>query len=159
MYKIKVNSAHTFDVTKESLEELDTVKSTNNNYHILQDHTPIHAEIVTSNFNRKLYTIKVNNTVYNVDIYDALDQQIEALGFEIGASKQVNDIKAPMPGLILEINVKEGQTVTENDPLLILEAMKMENVLKSPRDGVIKSIQVKQGQTVDKNMLLIAFEA
>ena len=38
MYKIKVNSAHTFDVTKESLEELDTVKSANNNYHILQLH-------------------------------------------------------------------------------------------------------------------------
>ncbi|WP_179347835.1 acetyl-CoA carboxylase biotin carboxyl carrier protein subunit [Winogradskyella pacifica] len=158
MYKIKVNTSHTFEVTKESMDTLDVVETSNNHYHILQNNTPIKAEILSTDFNQKLYSIKVNNNTYDVDIYDALDQQIEALGFEIGASKQVNDIKAPMPGLILEINVKEGQEVKENDPLLILEAMKMENVINSPREGVIKSIQVKQGQTVDKNMLLIEFE-
>ncbi|EPR71921.1 Biotin carboxyl carrier protein of acetyl-CoA carboxylase [Winogradskyella psychrotolerans RS-3] len=158
MYKIKVNTNHTFEVTKESMETLDAVETSNNQYHILQNNTPIKAEILSSDFNQKLYSIKVNNNTYEVDIYDALDQQIEALGFEIGASKQVNYIKAPMPGLILEIDVIEGQEVKENDALLILEAMKMENVLKSPRDGVIKSIEVKQGQTVDKNMLLIEFE-
>ncbi|WP_179335028.1 acetyl-CoA carboxylase biotin carboxyl carrier protein subunit [Winogradskyella costae] len=158
MYKIKVNTSYVFNVTNENIEQLDAVETANNKYHILQDHTPINAEIITSDFNQKLYTIKVNNNTYEVDIYDALDQQIEALGFEIGASKQVNDIKAPMPGLILEINIKEGQQVKENDVLLILEAMKMENVINSPREGVIKSIQVKQGQTVDKNMLLIEFE-
>ena len=63
-----------------------------------------------------------------------------------------------MPGLILEINVTEAQEVKENDPLLILEAMKMENVINSPRDGVIKSIKVSQGNTVEKNALLIEFE-
>ena len=158
MYKIKVNANHTFEVTKESMETLDAVETSNNQYHILQNNTPIKAEILSTDFNQKLYSIKVNNNTYDVDIYDALDQQIEALGFEIGASKQVNDIKAPMPGLILEINVKEGQEVKENYALLILEAMKMENVINSPREGIIKSIQVKQGQTVDKNMLLIEFE-
>ena len=80
------------------------------------------------------------------------------MGFEIGASKKVNDIKAPMPGLILEISVAVGDEVEENDQLLILEAMKMENVISSPRAGVIKSIAVNQGETVDKNSLLIAFE-
>ena len=158
MYKIKVNTSHTFEVTKESMDTLDVVETSNNHYHILQNNTPIKAEILSTDFNQKLYSIKVNNNTYDVDIYDALDQQIEALGFEIGASKQVNDIKAPMPGLILEINVKEGQEVKENDPLLILEAMKMENVINSPREGIIKSVEVKQGQTVDKNMLLIEFE-
>ncbi|WP_179008232.1 acetyl-CoA carboxylase biotin carboxyl carrier protein subunit [Winogradskyella forsetii] len=159
MYKIKVNENHTFDITKETMEKLDVVETSANKFHILQDHTSIKAEILNADFNQKMYAIKVNNNIYHVDIYDALDQQIEALGFEIGASKQVNDIKAPMPGLILEINVKEGQDVKENDPLLILEAMKMENVINSPRDGVIKSIHVKQGETVDKNSLLIEFEA
>jgi biotin carboxyl carrier protein len=158
MYKIKVNTSHTFEVTKESMDTLDVVETSNNHYHILQNNTPIKAEILSTDFNQKLYSIKVNNNTYDVDIYDALDQQIEALGFEIGASKQVNDIKAPMPGLILEINVKEGQEVKENDPLLILEAMKMENVINSPREGIIKSVEVKQGQTVDKNMLLIEFK-
>ena len=118
----------------------------------------IAGEGIQSDFNQKNYTVKVNNNTYSVDIQDTLDQQIAELGFELGASKKVNSIKAPMPGLILEINVVTGQDVKENDAILILEAMKMENVINSPRDGVIKSIAIKQGETVDKNSLLIEFE-
>ena len=76
----------------------------------------------------------------------------------MGASKQVNAIKAPMPGLILSIHVEVGQEVQENDSLLILEAMKMENNFNSPRAGKIKSILVEKGQAVDKGQLLIEFE-
>ena len=158
MYKIKVNASNTFEISKESLETLDAVETSVNHYHILQDNTSIKTEILDTDFNNKKYSIKVNNNTYDVAIYDALDQQIEALGFETGASKQVNNIKAPMPGLILEISVNVGDEVKENDALLILEAMKMENVINSPREGVIKSIKVKQGETVDKNSLLIEFE-
>ena len=60
--------------------------------------------------------------------------------------------------LILEINVDVGQSVKENDNLLILTAMKMENSFLSPRDGVIKSIAVKVGDSVVKGELLIEFE-
>ena len=158
MYKIKVNSSHSFNISKEIMETLDAVETIPNNYHILQDDTTINASVIDSNFSRKSYAIKVNNNVYDVVINDDLDQQIEALGIEIGATKQVNYIKAPMPGLILEITVNEAQEVKENDPLLILEAMKMENIINSPRDGIIKSISVKKGETVDKNSLLITFE-
>lgn len=159
MFKIKVNNSQTFEVTTDGMERLDAIEIAPEKFHVLQDNTSVKAEILSSDFNNKMYSVKVNNNTYEVDIYDQLDQQIEALGFEIGASKQVNDIKAPMPGLILEINVKEGQDVKENEPLLILEAMKMENVINSPREGVIKSLNVKQGETVDKNALLITFEA
>ena len=158
MYKIKVDASHVFEVSKADCEALDAVETTSNHYHTLADNQSIEATVIQSNFNSKTYTVKINNNSYQVQINDVLDQQIEALGFEIGASKKVNEIKAPMPGLILEINVTEGDEVKENDALLILEAMKMENVLNSPRDGVIKSISVKQGETVDKNALLIEFE-
>ncbi|WP_431107290.1 acetyl-CoA carboxylase biotin carboxyl carrier protein subunit [Winogradskyella poriferorum] len=158
MYKAKVNASYEFDVTKEAVDQLDAVETSTNKYHILQNNGSIKANIFSSNFNKKTYSVKVNNNTYNVVLNDALDQQIAALGFEIGASKKVNDIKAPMPGLILEINVKEAQEVKEDDPILILEAMKMENVINSPRDGVIKSIKVNQGDTVEKNALLIEFE-
>lgn len=80
------------------------------------------------------------------------------MGIERGRTKVVNAIKAPMPGLILEISVCVGQVVKENDPLLILEAMKMENSFLSPRDGIIKSIAVSIGNAVDKGQLLIEFE-
>ena len=70
----------------------------------------------------------------------------------------INDIKAPMPGLILEVNVEEGAEVQEGDYLLVLEAMKMENTLTAPRDGVVKSVSIKKGETVEKNQLLIEME-
>jgi biotin carboxyl carrier protein len=159
MYKIKVNATHSFDLSKETVEAIDAIKTASNNYHILQDNTSIKAAIIRSDFNKRLYTVKVNTNVYEVNINNALDRQIETLGFEIGTSKLIDEIKAPMPGLILEISVFEGQEVKENDALLILEAMKMENVINSPRDGIIKSIRVQQGKTVDKNALLIEFES
>lgn len=158
MYKVKVNASQEFDITKEAIDLLDAVNTSNHRYHILQNHKTINAKILNSDFNKKTYSVKVNNNIYEVQIQNALDQQIAALGFELGASKKVNEIKAPMPGLILEINVSEGQEVKEDDPLLILEAMKMENVINSPRDGIIKSLQIKQGEAVDKNRLLIEFE-
>lgn len=80
------------------------------------------------------------------------------MGFTVGASKQVNAIKAPMPGLILEMSVSVGQEVKENDCLLILEAMKMENSFLSPRAGIIKSISASKGDAVEKGQLLIEFE-
>ena len=80
------------------------------------------------------------------------------MGFENSASKHINELKAPMPGLILEVFVITGQQVKENDSLLILEAMKMENIITSPRDGIIKSIFAIKGDAVEKNYLLIEFE-
>jgi biotin carboxyl carrier protein len=158
MYKIKVNTSHQFEITKADAEAIDCIETSDNTFHILHENTTIDASILNSDFNKKLYTVKVNNNTYEVNINNALDQQIEALGFEVGASIKINDIKAPMPGLILEISISEGQEVKENDALLILEAMKMENVIKSPRDGIIKSIKVKQTEAVDINSLLIEFE-
>ncbi|WCO00400.1 acetyl-CoA carboxylase biotin carboxyl carrier protein subunit [Psychroserpens ponticola] len=158
MYKIKVNDTHSFDISKADLDKLDAIETNTSNFHVLQHNSSTKVSVLNSDFNKKNYTIKVNSNTYNVDINDDLDQLIEALGFEVGATKQVNDIKAPMPGLILEINASEGQEVKEDDALLILEAMKMENVITSPRDGVIKSVNVNQGETVDKNSLLIEFK-
>ncbi len=157
-YKVKVNNSFEFDIDTKQTSQLDIINLSTSKYHILKDHKTYRAEIADGNFNQKKYTVKVNNNSYVVDIYDALDELIKAMGFEIGASKKVSDIKAPMPGLILEINVSVGEEVKENDGLLILEAMKMENVLTSPRDGIIKSISAKNGDAVEKNQLLIEFE-
>ena len=143
MYKIKVNKTFSFETSKDDIHQLDFVETSENEFHILQNNISVKASVLQSDFNQKNYTVKVNNNTYSVDIQDTLDQQIAELGFELGASKKVNSIKAPMPGLILEINVVTGQDVKENDAILILEAMKMENVINSPRDGVIKSIAIK----------------
>jgi biotin carboxyl carrier protein len=157
-YKVTVNDTFHFDLDNESVKLFDAVSINENKYHILHQKTPYKAEVLSSDFNQKKYTIKVNNNTYVVAISNPLDLLIKDMGFEVGKVKQVNVIKAPMPGLILEIGVEVGQIVQENDCLLILTAMKMENSFLSPRDGVIKSISVVVGDSVVKGDLLIEFE-
>lgn len=157
-FKVKVNTNFDFDISAEDVSKLDITKTSNSNYHLLHDNTSFHAEVVASNFNKKKYQITVNNTVYNASLSNTLDLLIEDMGFSLGSKKAVKSIKAPMPGLILEINVEVGQDIKENDPLLILEAMKMENSITSPINGVVKAITAKKGDTVEKNQLIIEFE-
>lgn len=157
-YQLSVNNTTSFDLSESDLKNLDAVSMDKTKFHVLKDSKPYKAEIISTDFIAKKYTIKVNNNTYEVAISDALDILIKSMGIEIGKTKVVNAIKAPMPGLILEISVEVGQSVKENDPLLILEAMKMENSFLSPRDGIIKSIAVVKGNAVDKGQLLIEFE-
>ncbi len=67
-------------------------------------------------------------------------------------------IKAFIPGTIVDIQVKKGQKVSENEPLLLLEAMKMRNIITAPVSGKIKRIAVRKGEVVSKNQLLIEME-
>lgn len=67
-------------------------------------------------------------------------------------------LKAPMPGLVLEVKVKPGDTIAKNQPLLIIEAMKMENIIKAPDAGVVKDIPVKGGASVEKGDILLELE-
>ena len=158
VFKVNVNNTFQFDFDKESISQLDAVSVEKNKFHILNQNKPFQVEIVAADFNHKRYTVKVNNNSYSVVISNQLDQLISVMGFDIGATKHVNEIKAPMPGLILEIFVVIGQSVKENDNILILGAMKMENSFLSPRDGVIKSISIQTGDAVIKGQLLIEFE-
>ena len=157
-YQLLVNNLNQFNVTESDLKNLDAVSIEQNKFHILKDGKSFKAEIIAADFLSKKYTVKINNNTYEVTIANELDSLIKSMGIERGCTKIINAIKAPMPGLILEISVKVGQQVKENDPLLILEAMKMENSFLSPRDGIIKSIAVEKGIAVDKGQLLIEFE-
>lgn len=157
-YKIKIDDSLEFNFTQEEIASLDFNEFSPLRYHIIQDHRSFKGEILKGDFVNKKYDVKVNGKTYGVEIFNELDLLIEAMGLSLGASHVVNDIKAPMPGLILDVIIKEGDEVKEGDYLLVLEAMKMENTLTAPRDGVVKSISVKTGETVDKNQLLIEME-
>lgn len=157
-FKISVNNQLDFEVDTAEVSQLNAVKTSVHSFHILKDHKSYQAEITKLDFNNRTYEVKINNNSYNIQIQNALDGLIKSMGFALANTKHVNEIKAPMPGLILDISVKAGDTVTEDSPLLILEAMKMENVITSPRDGVIKSITAAKGDAVEKNQLLIEFE-
>lgn len=157
-YKVSVNNETKLSVNASLLEDMDITSLGKHQFHLLRNHQSIHASIVEANLYEKKYVVKVNSTVYEVKIANPLDVLIEEMGLSLAKNQQVNELKAPMPGLLLEINVAVGDEVEEGQPLLILEAMKMENSLTSPRSGVIKTIAVTKGNTVAKNDLLIEFE-
>lgn len=157
-YKIKVNNGPEFKFSNEEIDQLDAREISPKEYHVLQGNRSFKAEIGREDFLKKKYSIKINSRNYEVHISNELDLLIEDMGLSLGTNVLINDIKAPMPGLILDVNVKEGDEVKEGDFLLVLEAMKMENTLTAPREGIVKSISVKKGQTVEKNQLLIEME-
>jgi biotin carboxyl carrier protein len=134
------------------------ISTNSNQFHILQNNKSYNAEIVSINLEEKILQIRVNENVYQVQVKNRMDLLLSKMGMTNAASQKANDLKAPMPGLVLKINVEEGQVVKKGDSLLILEAMKMENVLKAAGDGVVKAIKVKQRDAVEKGQLLIQMQ-
>jgi biotin carboxyl carrier protein len=126
-------------------------------FHIIHNHKSCKAELVKADATTKTFTWKINGKHYTVSVKDKFDLLLEKLGMSQTAGSKVNSIKAPMPGLIIDLKVKAGDVVKQGDPLLILEAMKMENILKSPGDGEVKTIKIKKGDSVEKNQVLIEF--
>ncbi|UAB83700.1 acetyl-CoA carboxylase biotin carboxyl carrier protein subunit [Zunongwangia sp. SCSIO 43204] len=157
-FKVKVNDTSEFEFTEDQILDLDIQAIGNADFHILHEHKSFKASVEKSDFLKRQYSIKINSNIYNINIANDLDLLIEKMGLSLGSAQLINDIKAPMPGLILEVNVEEGTAVKEGNYLLVLEAMKMENTITAPRDGVVKSIQIKKGETVEKNQLLIEME-
>ena len=116
------------------------------------------CKILKENPIDQFYIVKINGEISTIRLIKQVEKTIEKLGIQKGSKKNINILKAPMPGLILDVIVKESDLVTKGDPVIILEAMKMENVLCSPVDGIIKEILVNTKQTVEKNSVLIKFE-
>ncbi len=136
----------------------DVKKINNNTYHIIKNNKSFNVEVLSTNKEEKTFFIKVNGNKHKFTVKDRFDELLHSLGMDNMVGSKVADLKAPMPGLVLEVSVDGGPQVSKGDALLILEAMKMENVIKSPTDGVIKSISVNKGDTVEKNQLLLNFE-
>jgi biotin carboxyl carrier protein len=141
----------------EALIKGDILKISPYQYHILYNNKSYTVDVVKVNAEEKSLVLKVNSVKYNLKLKDKYDALLHSLGMDNLATKKVNDIKAPMTGMVLNILVKEGDEVKKGDALLVLEAMKMENILKSPTDGTIKKIAAIKGVAVEKNQLLIQF--
>jgi biotin carboxyl carrier protein len=166
MYKIKINNNTEFEVEKNSQKnnswfinknEVELDFAGNKNLHVLYNNKTYNIELVDVNYQEKTFRIKVNGTIYDAELKDKMDFLLQSMGLDTLNSKKINEIKAPMPGMVIDIKVGEGSSVKKGDVLLVLEAMKMENNLKSPSDGVVKKISAVKGSAVEKNQLLISF--
>nr|MDQ3393185.1 biotin/lipoyl-binding protein [Bacteroidota bacterium] len=148
MFKATINNNKVVEITgplgNKFIDEQeflwDVVKIDDNYFHIIKDNKSYRAEIVKADYENKNFIVKINGSKYEVSLKDKSDLLLEKLGYNSNVIVEVKDIKAPMPGLILDIKIEEGKTVKKGDALMILEAMKMENVLKSPGDVIVKSI-------------------
>jgi biotin carboxyl carrier protein len=97
-------------------------------------------------FDQHEYTVPVMNSRERIES--------EILGSSASADEK-GEIRSPMPGLILKIEVEKGDAVQSGQPLLIMEAMKMENEIRAQFNGEVKEILIKENQKVEKGDLLI----
>jgi len=138
--------------------KLDLIHLNSNKYHLILDFKSYNLEVVSHDKKSGELIIKVNNRAIKVTVKTALDELLKKMGLNNNNVSQTINIGAPMPGLILDVVVNEGDEVNKGDKLLVLEAMKMENIIKSPGSGKIKSILVGQGDRVESGQKLIHFE-
>ncbi len=124
---------------------------------LLIDHHPAEIDIRSDSYdNRRLVFVK--GTEIEVEIEDFRIAQAKKVAGISSITAEIKAIKAPMPGLILEVKVESRDKVRLHQPLVVIEAMKMENIIKSLASAVIKKVFVAPGQSVEKDDLLIEFE-
>ncbi len=134
--------------------DVNTAKIDANKYHIISENKSylIHVLLQTEH----KWEFLVNNKHYVVEAKSPFDEFLTKAG--INTEKKEKYIKASMPGKVVKIEVKVGDSVKIGDSILVLEAMKMENNFKSNYEGKIKKVLVKKNDTVFKNDTLIEFE-
>ncbi len=104
------------------------------------------------------YAVLIRGDQYQIMVEDERTRRLNASRRQSDLPDGEFAIKAPIPGLVVKLLVAEGDTVEENQPLLILEAMKMENEIRSPRACIIKKLEIAAGQRVEQNAVMIVTE-
>lgn len=166
MLKVKVNDSQTFITENkngqlflnDNIVEANWQKIGDEKYHLIYKDVSYTVEMIQADDSAKQLTILVNGIKHQVSLSNKYDELLKQLGMDKLAGAKVNDVKAPMPGMVLRLHVKEGDSIKKGDALLVLEAMKMENVIKAAGDGVVKKINISEKTAVEKNQVLIVLE-
>ena len=115
----------------------------------------VHRVLVRRHGGRGRYTLWLDGYRYEVEALDERTRAIRDLSAASNVAAGPAPLLAPMPGLVVRVNVEPGAEVRAGQPLVVMEAMKMENELRSPADGTVKSVAARVGQAVEKGALLI----
>jgi biotin carboxyl carrier protein len=107
---------------------------------------------------RGRYTLWLDGYRFDVDALDERTRAIRELSGKGGAASGPAPLTAPMPGLIVRVNVAVGDQVQAGQGLVVMEAMKMENELRAQAAGIVKTVLVAPGAVVEKGALLIELE-
>jgi len=101
------------------------------------------------------WTAQADAALYQVDVVDERTKRLREMTGQGARKAHTGAVKAPMPGLVLRVEVEPGQTVAAGRGLVVLEAMKMENEIRAPAGGTIRAVLVKPGQAVEKGAALV----
>jgi len=166
MFEISVNNKHKYTVEEnadggitvdEEIVHPDISQTGTSAWHIINNLQSYNAELISFDKTLKTAQIRVNSNIYSVSAKNRFDLLLDKMGLSNLNSAKIGELKAPMPGLVLRIFVKEGDLVNKGDNLLILEAMKMENIIKAPADAVVKTVKINPGDKVEKAQILLLF--
>ena len=146
------------EVTPREPGTRDLVQNDATSYTLKHNEDSFHIELIDFDFFSGHCTVKINGEVRKVKVMRDIDVRIEKMGLNASHSRKQRVIHAPMPGLVTNIKVQEGDQVGQGAPLIILEAMKMENVISAPHDAVIKNIRVQVGQAVERGFVMIELQ-
>jgi biotin carboxyl carrier protein len=163
MAKIEIKNT-TFDVHKDEENVLlngeiaayNLIKLPNNEYHLILDGKSYTIALTDKNSSKGELHFTINGRSMSTRLDNKLAELLKSMGMETG-KKKLKELKAPMPGLVLNVLIKSGDEVVEGQELIVLEAMKMENAIKSPQAGVIDQVSVVNHDKVEKNQLLLSF--
>ncbi|GAB4581255.1 MAG: hypothetical protein Fur0022_40020 [Anaerolineales bacterium] len=108
--------------------------------------------------NQNEWQVMLRGNLYDVRVEDERERRLRAASSAGGAEQKEFLLKAPMPGLVVAIPVREGQEVNKGQVLVILESMKMQNELKSPKVGKVGQIRVQPGASVEQKQVLLSVE-
>lgn len=157
------NTSHSVEKTGESVKvnqkplTWDLKWEDERKIHLIRGNESMEAELLSIDRETKTLQIRLGHQTATLKLKDRFDLLLEKMGMNTIGSGSLKEIKAPMPGLILDLKVKPGDEVKKGDVVLILEAMKMENIIKSPGDGLVKNVKVSLKESVEKNQVLIQF--
>jgi biotin carboxyl carrier protein len=156
-YQVKVNE-FMFSFSRSEIEGMDLVQLSSTEFNLIKNNQSVQANLVDADTSGKKLKVEIAGEVFDVTIKDELDEVLETMGFGTVSNQQIKEIRAPMPGLVLEVSVTEGQEVQEGEKMLVLAAMKMENSILTHTNAKIKRVAISAGQAVEKGQVLIELE-
>ena len=103
------------------------------------------------------WEVDIGGRTHVVEVLDARQARIHELSATGGGTAGVSALKAPMPGLVVQVAVEEGEVVQAGATVIIVEAMKMENELRAPAAARVSRVLVGRGDAVHKAQVLVEF--
>ena len=126
--------------------------------HVVKVGSRVYRVVAEKREGRGSYTLWVDGYRFEAEALDERTRSIRDLSAANAAPTGPAPILAPMPGLIVRVNVSRGDTVEAGQGVIVMEAMKMENELRATSSGKVKSVEVTAGTAVEKGALLVALE-